>query len=448
VPIIINGGSYSAGGWWGKHLQNAEKNERVAIIEFSGLFAETIPDAFRDMKEFAANTKCKNYFYQANINPRADETLTPAQWREAIDRLEKNLGFTGQPRFVVEHEKEGRTHRHVIWSRIDIEHMRAIPDSLTAAIHERTSRELEIRFDLERGQSILVPDRETERPERRPQKHEIFRADEIDPEKVKADLKLHWSSADNGHSFRAALEVSGDYVLARGDRRDFVVIDRAGDDHSLARRLGVKVAEVRARMADLDPASLPSVNEAKVQQRERQVEREADRTAGIAAAAQRAMREARAAAKGRTDDTRAAFTAAAQEATQRPEPVAARETRAEVAEPSHSPQPADHGEFHSPTAIAEGFLRGIGRRLAILVEAVAEFLAPAPPLTKVQAELKERADEERADARAQWNVIEERATSDLDRLIAEMQQQQQQRDAEAPPRQRERDDDRGYERER
>jgi hypothetical protein len=119
-----------------------------------------------------------------------------------------------------------------------------------------------------------------------------------------------------------------------------------------------------------------------------------------------------------------------------------------VAEPSHSPQPADHGEFHSPTAIAEGFLRGIGRRLAILVEAVAEFLAPAPPLTKVQAELKERADEERADARAQWNVIEERATSDLDRLIAEMQQQQQQRDAAAPPRTRERDDDRGYERER
>lgn len=90
MPIIINGGSYSAGGWWGKHLQNAEKNERVAIIEFSGLFAQTIPDAFRDMKEFAANTKCKNYFYQANINPRADEKLTPQQWQQAVDTLEKN----------------------------------------------------------------------------------------------------------------------------------------------------------------------------------------------------------------------------------------------------------------------------------------------------------------------------------------------------------------------
>jgi hypothetical protein len=100
------------------------------------------------------------------------------------------------------------------------------------------------------------------------------------------------------------------------------------------------------------------------------------------------------------------------------------------------------------SSIGERFLRGLGKRLASLVEAVAEFLAPPPPLTKGQAELKERADEERAEARAQWNVIEERATSDLDRLIAEMQQQQQQRDAAAPPRTRERDDDRGYERER
>jgi hypothetical protein len=100
------------------------------------------------------------------------------------------------------------------------------------------------------------------------------------------------------------------------------------------------------------------------------------------------------------------------------------------------------------SSIVERMLRGIGRRLTDLAEAVANFIAPPPPLTKVQAELKERADEERADARAQWNVIEERATSDLDRLIAEMQQQQQQRDAAAPPRTRERDDDRGYERER
>src|SRR5277367_676432 len=186
MPIIINGGSYSAGGWWSKHLQKAETNERVEVVGFANLSADTIPDAFREMEALAAGTRCKNYFYQANINPRADEHLTPAQRDEAVERLEKNLGLTGQPRFVVEHQKEGRTHWHVVWSRIDTEKMQAIPDSLTAAIHERTSRELEIRFDLERGQSILVPNRELERPERRPRKSETFR-EGIDPEIVKAD---------------------------------------------------------------------------------------------------------------------------------------------------------------------------------------------------------------------------------------------------------------------
>jgi Relaxase/Mobilisation nuclease domain len=273
MPIIINGGSNRAGGWWAKHLENGEKNERVALVEITGLTAESVPEAFREMEGIAAGTRCRNYFYQANINPREDERLTPAQWREAIDTLEKNLGLTGQPRFVIEHEKKGRVHQHVVWSRIDADRMVAISDSLTAPIHERTSRELEIKFDLERGRSILTPDRDFERPERRPPKSETFRTAEsgIDPETVKAQLRALWQHADNGQSFKAALESEG-YALARGDRRDFVVIDRAGDDHSLARRLGVKAADVRERMADIDRAALPSVAEAKTQQRDRQIE--------------------------------------------------------------------------------------------------------------------------------------------------------------------------------
>jgi Relaxase/Mobilisation nuclease domain len=268
VPIIINGASRRAGGWWAKHLENEATNERVEVVEIVGLSAATLPDAFREMHALSRGTKCDNYFYQANINPRADEKLTPEQWQKAVDTLEKNLGLTGQPRFVIEHEKEGRTHRHVVWSRIDTERMVAIPDSLTAAIHERTSRELEIRFDLERGRSILVPDREFDRPDRRPKKHETIRALDggLDPQTVKAEVSALWRSADNAQSFKAALEERG-YILARGDRRDFVIIDPAGDDHSLARRASVKAAELRERMKEIDPASLPSVIEARAEQR-------------------------------------------------------------------------------------------------------------------------------------------------------------------------------------
>jgi hypothetical protein len=265
MPIIINGGSRRAGSWWAKHLTNKEKNERVELIEIRGLAAESVSGVFKEMEALAIGTKCDNYFYQANINPRADEHLTPEQWVEAVDTLERNLGLTGQPRFVIEHEKDGRTHRHVVWSRIDVEHQRAISDSLTAAIHERTSRELEIAFGLERGKSVLVPDRDFDRPERGPEKWETFRGarNGIDPRAITAELTELWQNSDSGQSFKAAIEERG-YILAQGDRRDFVVLDGSGDVHSLARRLeGVRAKDVRERLADLDGSALPNVTEAR-----------------------------------------------------------------------------------------------------------------------------------------------------------------------------------------
>jgi hypothetical protein len=271
MPIIIEGGSRSAGRWWTRHLQNSETNGRVQLVEIAGLSAETVPGMFCEMRALAQGTKCKNYFYQANINPRANEHLTPAQWRAAVETLGRNLGFEGQPYFVIEHEKEGRTHRHIIWSRIDQETMTAISDSLTARIHEQTSRQLEATFGLEAGKSILVPNREFERPQRRAAKHERFRGAQIgvDPHAIAKELKAMREHRDSGQSFRAAIEAAG-YVLARGDRRDFVVVDRTGGDYSLARQLGMKAVELRAFMKDVEAASLPSVADAKTLQQQRQ----------------------------------------------------------------------------------------------------------------------------------------------------------------------------------
>jgi hypothetical protein len=48
-------------------------------------------------------------------------------------------------------------------------------------------------------------------------------------------------------------------TLANG-RRGVIVLDPAGTPHSLARRLGLKAAEVRHKLADLDVRSLPSVD--------------------------------------------------------------------------------------------------------------------------------------------------------------------------------------------
>jgi hypothetical protein len=78
-----------------------------------------------------------------------------------------------------------------------------------------------------------------------------------------------WQSTKSGKEFKAALKKQG-WMLARGDRRDFVAIDRHGGVHSIARRIeGAKVTDVRQRFADINPKTLMSVAEAKQVQRQR-----------------------------------------------------------------------------------------------------------------------------------------------------------------------------------
>jgi hypothetical protein len=261
--VIISGGSRCNWRFFARHLTNSRENNQVRVAEVRGLTSDTVLEALREMDAVASGTRVKNFFYHANINPRYGEHLTEEQWELAADALERNLGLTGHARFVVEHEKDGRVHRHIVWSRIDPDTMKAVSDSFTARDHERTSRELEEAFGLEPVESVLTRDREKERPERRAKNWETFRGHRsgLDPEEIKAEITALWNAADSGSAFAAALADHG-YVLCKGDRRDFCIVDPAGNEHSLARRIeGVRAAAVRARMADIDRDELPTVAE-------------------------------------------------------------------------------------------------------------------------------------------------------------------------------------------
>ncbi len=260
--MVIKGGARRAGGFFAKHLMKAEDNERVTIAEMKGLYAQDLPEAFNELRALAGGSRDRDYFYHASMNPREDERLTPEQWEFAVDRLEQNLGLDGHARFQVEHEKEGREHRHIVWSRVD-------PETLTLAnhwrnyeAHDKTRFELEQAFHHEPTPQTPEP---TQRRSREFTDWENFRAQEsgIDPREVKAEITALYQASDSGAAFASALEESG-YTICRGDRRDALcVIDSAGDVHSLARRLdGIRTAELRQFMADIDPQTLPSVKEA------------------------------------------------------------------------------------------------------------------------------------------------------------------------------------------
>lgn len=95
-----------------------------------------------------------------------------------------------------------------------------------------------------------------------------------------------WQSADSGRAFAAALDEQG-LILARGDKRDFVVVDRAGGDHALGRRItGATAAETRARMADIDRSGLPSVEQARERQMQNEQPQQQDQQNQAAAAGQ------------------------------------------------------------------------------------------------------------------------------------------------------------------
>ncbi len=274
--MVIKGGARGAPIDLAAHLQRLDTNERMEVLELRGVAADELEGALREMDAVASGTRCKRPLYHASINTAPDERMTPEQWNQAIDALEAKLGFTGQPRTVVFHEKEGREHVHIVWSRIDLEHMRAIPDSHNYRRHEEVARELEREFGHAHVQGAHVEREGKERPDRTPTHAEMQQAERtgLSPKEAKAEITAIWEKTDTGKAFAAALE-DHNWILARGDKRDFVVLDHAGEVHSLARRIeGAKAKDVRERMADVDLAKLPSVEEARTVQLSRQVARD------------------------------------------------------------------------------------------------------------------------------------------------------------------------------
>jgi Relaxase/Mobilisation nuclease domain len=270
--VVIKGTACAGAVRIAKHLSCTETNERNEIYELRGVAANGLYGALREMEAVALGSRCTKPFYHASINTPAHEALTDEQCAHAIDRLEAALGLSGQPRVVVIHRKNAREHCHIVWSRIDLESMRVISHSHNYRKHEQVGRDLEREFGHARVQGAHVERDGKERPKRTPSHAEMLQAERtgVSVQTVKATITDIWRRTDSGQAFASALRDAG-YVLARGDRRDFVVIDPTGGVHSLARCVeGAKANDIRAHMADLNPLHLPSVAEARRLQRERQ----------------------------------------------------------------------------------------------------------------------------------------------------------------------------------
>ena len=270
--MVINGGARGGAGDLAAHLQRTDTNERVFVLEMRGVAADDLDGALSDMEAIASGARSKRPLYHANINTGPQELLTAAQKHHAVDRLEADLGFTGQPRVVVEHEKHGRAHLHVVWLRIDLDTMKAIPDSHNFRKHEQCARDLELEFEHQRVQGAHIGREDgDDRPPRAATYAEYMQAARSGrtPQETKAQLRELWQSADTGRAFSAALNEAG-WILARGDKRGFVALDAASEVHAVNKAITeLSAAGVRGRLADLDVDALPNVDEARARQRAR-----------------------------------------------------------------------------------------------------------------------------------------------------------------------------------
>ena len=255
--MILVGSQRGGAGQLATHLLNDRDNEHVAVQELRGFVSSDLQGAFAEAHAISKATRCKQFLFSLSLNPPKETEVSLEDMMKAADQAEAKLGLDGQPRAVVVHEKEGRRHIHVVWSRIDAESMKAVNLPFFKERLCGLSKELYLQHGWE------LPEGHRENGWKNPlnftlaEWQQAKRLD-LDPREVKQIFQGAWKQSDSMPAFKAALEEHG-YYLAKGDRRGFVATDIHHEVYSISRWTGVKAKEVKQRLGD--PERLPGVGE-------------------------------------------------------------------------------------------------------------------------------------------------------------------------------------------
>lgn len=264
--MILKGSQRAGGAQLAAHLLNERDNDHVTLGEIRGFAADDLHGAFKEAQAVASGTRCKQYLFSLSLNPPIGANVSEREFERVADEAEKALGLEGQPRAIVFHEKEGRRHAHVVWSRIDPNEMRAI----NLAHFKKKLTALSRELYLEHGWQLpngLKPDGLRNPLNFSLDEWQRAKRDGVDPREIKAAFRDAWNRSDSQQAFANALAEYG-YFLAKGDRRGFVAVDLNGTVHAVARMAGVKAKDVAHKLGD--PAALPPVGQVSDELKQRQ----------------------------------------------------------------------------------------------------------------------------------------------------------------------------------
>lgn len=225
-----------------------DENEHVEVYRLRGFCSQNLVGALNEAYAVSRGTRCKQFLYSLSLNPPPDQPVSTKVFEDAIEKVERKLGLTGQPCAIVFHEKEGRRHAHAVWSRINTEQMKAVH------MHRDREKLMSVSRELFLEHGWQMPEGLVDSKNRDPRNftlEEWQQARRIGkgPRAIKSAIQDAWAISDSKSAFIHALEERG-YKLARGDRRGFVAVDIYGEIYSVPKQVNVKTKAVRERLGD------------------------------------------------------------------------------------------------------------------------------------------------------------------------------------------------------
>lgn len=267
--MILLGSQRGGAGQLASHLLNDKDNDHVTVHELRGFMAGDLHGALAEAHAVSKGTRCSQFMFSLSLNPPKDAQIDVGALVDAADRAEEVLGLTDQPRAVIIHEKNGRRHAHVVWSRIEAEEMKAVNLPHFKNKLNALSKELYLEHGWELPEGHRTNGWKNPLNFTLAEWQQAKRLD-LDPREIKQVFQSAWEQSDNQKSFKAALEDRG-YYLAKGDRRGFVAVDLHGEAFAVARWASIKTKDVNARLGS--PDKLPSVEETRAAIRGRMSDR-------------------------------------------------------------------------------------------------------------------------------------------------------------------------------
>lgn len=116
--MILKGSQRAGASALADHLMNDRDNDHVTVLQIRGFVADDLHGALAEVHAISKATQCTQFMFSLSLNPPQDHVASEQNFLDAASRAEQALGLGNQPRAIIIHEKEGRRHAHVVWSRI------------------------------------------------------------------------------------------------------------------------------------------------------------------------------------------------------------------------------------------------------------------------------------------------------------------------------------------